>query len=176
MLLSINNTNFAIVIGIHKILAVMTEERFIEFEGAINLYSLRKVMFDAEDATDEATDKSVSMKLIDGDGNVFMLIEALTTDFSESDAKKYEKGCLIKRFEFVERLINSSVWADFIMSFVTSVRYAMIPCGDCNYQCRYTYIWVQKHKYEPCVIAKVLGLDDIIDIEGSRTYMGKLPK
>jgi len=154
----------------------MTEELFIEFEGEINLYSLRKVMFDADDATDGTTDLSVSMKLIDDDGNVLMLIEALTVDFSEKDAKKYEKGCLIKRFEFVKRLINSSVWADFIMSFVTSVRYAMIPCGDCDYQCRYTYIWAQKHKNESCVIAKVLGLDDTIDIDESRTYMGKLPK
>ncbi len=154
----------------------MTEERFIEFDGGINLFGLRKLMLDVTDATDEATDRTVSMKLIDDGGNVLMLIEALSLDFSESDAKKYEKGCLIKRFEFVERLINSSVWADFIMSFVTSVRYAMIPCGDCDYQCRYTYIWAQKHKDESCVIAKVLGLDDIIDIDESRTYMGKLPK
>lgn len=154
----------------------MTEERFIEFEGDINLFELRKLMLDVADSTDEATDSTVSMKLVDGDGNVLMLIEALSLDFSESDAKKYEKGCLIKRFEFVERLINSSAWADFIMSFVTSVRYAMIPCGDCDYQCRYTYIWAQKHKDEPCVIAKVLGLDDTIDIEVSRTYIGRLPK
>jgi hypothetical protein len=155
---------------------VMTEERFIEIEGTINLFELRKVMFDATDATDEATDRTVSMKLLDDESNVLMLIEALSLDFSESDAKKYEKGCLIKRFEFVERLINSSAWADFIMSFVTSVRYAMIPCGDCDYQCRYTYIWVQKHKDEPCVIAKVLGLDDTVDIEETRTFIGKLPK
>ena len=145
---------------------VMTEERFIEFEGTINLFELRKVMFDATDATDEATDRTVSMKLLDDESNVLMLIEALSLDFSESDAKKYEKGCLIKRFEFVERLINSSAWADFIM----------IPCGDCDYQCRYTYIWVQKHKDEPCVIAKVLGLDDTVDIEETRTFIGKLPK
>lgn len=154
----------------------MTEERFIEFEGAINLFELRKVMFDAIDATDETTDITVSMKLLDDEGNVLMLIEALSLDFFENDAKKYEKGCLIKRFEFVERLINSSAWADFIMSFVTSVRYAMIPCGDCDYQCRYTYIWAQKHKDEPCVIAKVLGLDDTLDIEETRTFIGKLPK
>ena len=42
----------------------MTEERFIEFEGAINVFELRKVMFDATDATDETTDRTVSMKLI----------------------------------------------------------------------------------------------------------------
>ena len=154
----------------------MTEERFIDFEGAIYLFKLRKVMFDATDVTDEATDRTVSMKLIDDDGNVLMLIEALSLDFYESDAKKFEKGCLIKRFEFVERLINSSAWADFIMSFVTSVKYAMIPFGDCDYLCRYTYIWAQKHKDEPCVIAKVLGLDDTLDIEETRTFIGKLPE
>ena len=154
----------------------MTEERFIEFEGEIYLCGLHKVIFDADDATNGATDRTVSMKLINNDGNVLMLIEALAVDFSENDTKKYEKGCQIKRFEFVERLINSSVWADFIMSFVTSVQYAMIPRGDCDYQCRYTYIWVQIHKNEPCIIAKVLGLDDTIDIEESRTYIGKLPK
>jgi hypothetical protein len=35
---------------------------------------------------------------------------------------------------------------------------------------------VQKHKDEPCVIAKVLGLDDTVDIEETRTFIGKLPK
>ena len=71
--------------------------------------------------------------------------------------------------------MNSHVWADFLLSFVTSVRYAMIPCGECDFQCRYTYIWAQKNIDDPCIIAKILGMEDIIDIEESRTYIGKLP-
>lgn len=154
----------------------MTKECLIEFDGEINVSGLRKVMFDASDTTDRRTDRTVSMKLTDAEGNALIIIEALTVDFSENDAKRDERGCLIKRFEFVEKLIDSFAWADFIKSFVTSVRYAMIPCGDCNYLCRYTYIWAQKCKNEPCIIAKVLGLDDTIDIEEFRTYIGKLPQ
>lgn len=154
----------------------MTKECFIEFNGAINLTSLRKVMFEDNDVTDVATDKRTSMKLIDNNGHVLMLIEALALDFSASDAKRYEKGCLIKRFEYVERLVNSNVWDDFIKSFVNSVRYAMISCGDCNYLCRYRYIWVQQNKDKQCLIAKVLGLDDTIDIGDIRTYVGILPE
>ena len=154
----------------------MTEEYFIEFEREINCSGLQNRMFDVSDATDEATDSATSQKLIDDEGNVLMLIEALAVDFSEKDDKKYEKGCFIKRFEVVEKLINSQVWTDFLKSFVTSARYAMIPCGDCDFESKYTYIWAQKEINDPCIIATVFGLDDVIDIEGVRTYIGKLPK
>lgn len=154
----------------------MTEERFIVYDGTIDFTSLQKRMFEDADATDEHTDKSASIKLVDNNNNVLMLIEALTVDFSEKDGEKYEKGCLIKRFEVEERLINTFVWTDVLKSFVDSIKYAMIKCGGCGFDCRYTYVWAQNYIDKPCYIAQILGLDTIIDIGEFRTYKKELSK
>ena len=136
----------------------MTEEKVFEYDGKININSLEKRMFDPTDVTDENTDLLTSMKIINEQGEIMMLIETVTKDYFSDGNTRCEKGCLIKRFEFCKMLVNTHIWHDFFKRFVTAIQYAMIQKND-EYLPRYSYVWTKVYKDEPCIIAGILGLD-----------------
>ena len=133
----------------------MTNEKEIIINGNIP-YDLSIKMFGEADATSKETNLSASVKLIDSKGTVYMLIECETRDISSED-NQYVKGCFIRRFEYEKRLINTRIWADTINSFVTSVKYSMVPIENDRFLSRYRYIWAQTNNGY-CIIAEVLGL------------------
>ena len=97
----------------------MTIERVLEYNGKKDFYNLQQIQFAETDCTSETTDMDVSKKLVDNEGNIVMLIEALTMDYYSNDDLYATKGCFIKRFEFTKDIINSRPWFDFIVSFTT---------------------------------------------------------
>lgn len=152
----------------------MTQEKIINCSDKVDYDSLQKRMLDTKDVTDKSTDITTSIKLVDENNSVFMLIEAIPIDFFDDKGIRCKKGCFVKRFEFAETIIkNNHLWSDMIKSFVTAVRYAMIPYNN-EYLCRYSYIWAQMPKDKPCIIAVALGLDEIYNVGDCITYVGRL--
>ena len=152
----------------------MTIERVLEYNKKIDFYNLQQIQFAETDCTSETTDMDVSKKLVDNEGNIVMLIEALTMDYYSNDDLYATKGCFIKRFEFTKDIINSRPWFDFIVSFITSVRYRMVLSNNQKFLAYYNYIWSQKIDGEQCVIAELLDMKIVHKKNGIVTYIGKL--
>lgn len=153
---------------------MVTIERILQVDG-VDFSSLEKKPFTKSDVSNEMTDINVSMKLIDSFGNVVMLIEAMGIDIYPDDDSFGKKGCLVGRFEFVEGLINTHHWNDFLKSFLTSIRYSMIPCDNGHFLGRYKYIWAQKEEGQQCVIAEALGLKEFIGADEFIVYKRDVP-
>lgn len=153
----------------------MTIERALECNGKIDIYNLQHIQFTETDCTSNTTDMDVSKKLVDNKGNVAMLVEAITMDFHSNDDLCATKGCFIKRFEFTKDIINSWPWFDFIVSFMTCVRYKMVLLSNQKkFLSYYNYIWSQKIEKEQCVIAELLDMKAVQKNDGIITYIGKL--
>lgn len=151
----------------------MTTERELSINGNIpNSLSIK--MLDKVDAFSKETNLAASVKLVDSNGIVYMLIECETKDIC-ADNNNYLKGCFIRRFEYEKRLINTRIWADTINAFVTSVKYSMVFVDDNKFLSRYRYIWAQTNK-EFCIIAEILGLAVEWTVDEITTYKGILPQ
>ena len=152
----------------------MTIERVLHYNREIDLFNLQQTRFSETDRTSETTDMNVSKMLVDREGNILVLIEVLTMDFYPTDDANNTKGCYIKRFEFVEDILDKQPFIDFIKDFVTSVRYRMVWTNGNMFKAYYNYIWSQKNENEQCVIAEILELEEIHKEGGVVTYKGQL--
>ncbi|MGM9845256.1 MAG: hypothetical protein ACI30K_03400 [Muribaculaceae bacterium] len=144
----------------------MTTERVIEHNRKINLYNLHQIQFAETDCTSGTTDMDVSKKLVDNEGKVVMLVEALTKDYYSNGDLNATKGCFTKRFEFAKETVNSRPWFDFIVSFMTSVRYRMVLANNQKYLAYYSHIWLPKYEKEQCVIAELLNMKAVHEKDG----------
>lgn len=142
----------------------MTTENVIHQEGEININNLRIEHFSAKDCTDNNTDISTSIKLVDQNNNIWMSIETQPLEMYAEEAQREIHGCFIRKFEYDERLIDcaySLVWTDFLREFDSNIRYSMFFCLDNKLKCRYQYVWAQKSEYDYCCIADILNLKRI---------------
>lgn len=148
----------------------MTTEKVIQYDGKVDLFNLRQSHFSEINRTNCSTDMEISKCLIDKDGNIVLLIEALTMDFYLKDDININKGCYIKRFEYVEDLIGTQPWIDFMKSFITRVRYKMVWANNKRFKAYYNYIWSQKEDNKRCIIAEILELKEVLNVNGIITY------
>lgn len=152
----------------------MTTEKVIQYDGKVDLFNLQQVHFSEANRTSCSTDMEISKCLIDKNGTIVLLIEAITMDLNLKDGTNITKGCYIKRFEFTEDLIDTQPWIDFMESFITSVRYKMVLVNNERFKAYYSYIWSQKGNKERCIIAEFLGLKEILNENGIITYKSPL--
>ena len=148
----------------------MTREIVILTNDNFTYHSIYKRMLDCEDILSPYTDNKVSMKLIDENNYILMLIEASTQNYSHNAEHIYERGCFINRFEYVQSLIDTFIAEDFISSFITAVRYAMYPQED-GFLSRYNYIWAQTNTNEIPIIFNQLNPFEIIELGDTKTYI-----
>ncbi len=117
--------------------------------------------FEDSDVTNKDTDKSISHKLIDKNGEVLILLEATTQDYySDGDTKGY-KGCFIHRFEYVENLVDAPTLNAFIQQFYLSVECCLVLCDESQFKCRYQYVWAITKKTDSSFLNSVLRLQTI---------------
>lgn len=149
---------------------MLTTEKKLQINGDFDWLSLKIEPFCDKEVSNELTDTDVSMRLVDANGNVVLLIEAIGVDINENDDANNTRGCFIKRFEFVEDIINTEYYTEFLNSFLSRVCYSMIPCDNGRFLGRYYYIWVQKSEEQQCVIAEALGLIEVLNADNIVVY------
>lgn len=132
-----------------------------------------------EEVIDEKSDLSISCKMVDKEGNTILLIEAAPCCIDEGEQNRYVQGCFIRRFEYVGYLLFApftSILEKFIRTFITSVRFNMVPTADNKYKTSYHYVWAEKSEDEKCIIAALLDLQPIFRVEGLIIYKGDIPQ
>lgn len=148
----------------------MTIEGLIGREEAINLQKLHVADLDISDVIDNNSDIDVSAKLVDEDGNIVMIIEAMPMNISHNEDSNNERGCFIRRFEFTECLVNTQPWTDCFISFGTGVRYKMELGENDMFVSYYKYVWAKMPRNEQCVVADVLGMEEFADEDEAIIY------
>ena len=148
---------------------IMTREIVISPNENLDFRTTYKKMLDCEDISCLDIDTNVSMKLIDANNNILMLIEVSEQDCQTNLEDAYGKGCFINRFEYVRSLIGTPIWENFISSFITAVKYAMCSRED-GFLSRYTYIWAQTTSNEYTILNS-LNSFQAIELGDIKTYI-----
>ena len=159
----------------------MTIEHEITYNKVLDLNSINQDPFPLQqnEVIDESSDFGVSIKMVDGQNRTILLIEAEPRCINDDEPKRYEQGCFIRRFEYVEQFFHSpysSLLVKFLKAFETRCRLRMIPAAEGNYLTNYHYLWAKRLYGEKCNIASLLELKTISTSEGCVFYKGTLQK
>ena len=158
-----------------------TFEKEIEYSKHLSFDSINQtaLQLDKSEATDESTDLSVSVKLVDNEGDVLLFLEAMPKCIDENESIKNIQGCYIRRFEYVYELLTpqyQSVLFRFIQAFVTHVKFNLVPLNSGEFLTNYQYVWADKDAKESCIIAHVLELSAFQKIANIVIYKGELKR
>lgn len=149
---------------------MITIERIIPYPQKLDINTMNQtpVPLSEKDITDIRTNKDISLKLVDADGNTILLIEAITYNIDADEIAHNITGCFIKRFECIRELLNISYFPIIekcLNTFMTHVKYHMIPLGDNGFLSKYQYLWTMKNNREECIIAMLYGFYEISESE-----------
>ncbi len=116
----------------------MTIERIIRTPSEINYNGVKTQNLTKDDAIDERTDLSASIKLVDSTGNILLLMETMPLDLETERLH----GCFLRRIEYHEKLINM-FWDMTLRDFRTCVRLSNVINEVGLLEYCYQYLWVQ---------------------------------
>ena len=141
----------------------MIIENEIPYEGELSLDAINQEPLPLvdTDVLDERTDKRVSIKMTDKEGRTILLLEAMPDNLDDKEVERNIQGCYIRRFEYVRDMLHHPfyiVFDKFIRSFVTRIKYDLVPLPSGEFFTNYQYVWTQKDTVTHCIIAEVLGL------------------
>ena len=149
---------------------MITTEKIIPYPQRLDINTINQtpVPLSESDITDIRTDRNVSLKLVDADGNAILLMEAITYNINTDEIAHNITGCFIKRFEYIKELLNTSYFPIIekcLNTFMTHVKYCMIPMGDNDFLSKYQYLWAMTNDNRECVIAMLYGFYEITESE-----------
>jgi len=150
-------------------LGLMTKEIIFERKD-FDYQTLRIMHFKENDASFPKTDCSVSIKIIDEIGNVFMLIETIGLDMDETDSIRETHGCFIYKFEIDSRIIGTPIFDECLLKFENAVKYCFIPSSNGKYCTHYHYLWARRLSGEDCITAKYIKLNPVVDYMGLQIF------
>lgn len=159
----------------------MTIENEIIYNKELDLNRINQepVPLQEKEIIDKKSDLHISIKMVDDDDTTLLLIEAAPFCIDDCEPNKNVQGCYIRRFEYVKGIFSvpySSLLEKFIKSFITRVRFNMIPTADGKFITNYQYVWAEKSVDVKCIIATLLGLPLILTIDRVAIYKENLPQ
>lgn len=142
----------------------------IEYPKGLTLNSIRQdpVRLEESDGIEKQTDLSASLKLVDTDGRVLLLIETEPRCIDACEPDKNIMGCYIRRFEYVAdffRAPYSSIRDSFISAFKHRLIASPVPLKRNGLLTYYSYIWAEIGEGAGCVITELLDMP-VVSING----------
>lgn len=156
-------------------IVIITTEKIIHTNRKTDCKTLRKEHLDTKKVICKNFDRTISFKVVDDDGNIYMLVEAVHSVINEQNLVNEHHGCFISRFIADEYFMKTTKFRQCISEFVESVKYAMTDAETKTetgkkYKMRYQYIWARKLKGDYCHIAGQLDMPLFDEDSSFQTY------
>lgn len=145
---------------------MITEGYLINNNSEFEISNLHIVLKGCSLVTD---DSRVSVTILDEKENVYFLLEGKRFAFEKMDEEKNCFGFLITRFEYDELIEGLEIFKSAIVRFDYFVQNVFFKIEK-NMLGKYRYIFAEKDKKSPCLIAKWLCLQRVDLDDGYAIY------
>lgn len=140
----------------------MTIEKELDYkkELDVNRINQEPIPLNQNELIDANSDINVSMKMVDEDGDIVLLIEAGPRCIYKNEPDRCMIGCFIYRFEYVKDFLQhpcSIVLDDFLHKFECSVNLNQTPTAQ-DKLVHFQFLWAEQLANNKCLIADLLHL------------------